>query len=742
MNQARKLSIAWVALAILSLLSSPSLAATTCSASATPAISAGYAHTVALKSDGSIVAWGKNVNGQLGDGSTSQSVNPKLIGTGYQAIAAGKGPDSAYTLAIKSDGSLWAWGDNTHGQLGDGTTTATLSPKQIGTATGYTKIAAGYYHSLAIKSDGTLWAWGNNDHGQLGDGTPTSSLVPMQIGTDATYVAIGAGESHTVALKSDGSLWAWGQNNHGQVGSLKADNLTPANIGAGYSSITASKYGSAAIKSDGSLWGWGDNPLGNGTVLGAQSPTQVGTDTGYTAVALGFGHTVAIKNGGEVWVWGGNLYGSLGDGSIIDSYNPERLDSGYATVAAGNFHSVALKSDGSLMAWGDNGFGQVGDGTTTSPVKAPKAILSSGFSAPDFVAPSAPSGFTAKQAGAGATLSWTAATDNVSVKGYFVYRNSTLVGSPTSASYKDTGLAPSTTYAYTLAAFDGSCNLSPSVSATLTTSSDTQIPMVPADLKATQSTSSTGIALSWKASIDDVGVTSYQVYRGTLALASQAQGNVTSYTDNDAGLIASTEYTYTVAACDDAGYCSAPSAPVSVLTPQKLTTNTTTIANLTALPKTISTVDLTWTASSPAASYNIYRNGALAGNSTTTSFSDAGLIASSAYSYTVAACDTAGSCSAQSAPVSAITLQVGATDSSQMLSDCLFNWAELNNATAFAPRGSASQSDGTYYWRSYSQTNAYLAVVSGKLYYLGPLSSNAAVDLGTVSTWYATAGCH
>jgi len=746
MNHPRKLSLEWVTLAALALMSSHSLAATTCSVAATPAISAGYAHVVALKNDGSLAVWGKNSNGQLGDGTTSQSSSPKQIGTGYKAIAAGKGPDTAYTLAVKSDGSLWAWGDNTHGQLGDGTNTATLSPKQIGTATGYLLLAAGYYHSLAIKSDGTLWAWGKNDHGQLGDGSTTTSLVPKQIGSDTTFVAIAAGESHSVALKSDGSLWTWGQNGHGQLGngSSSTDVLAPGNVGSGYSLIAAGKYHTAAIKTAGTLWAWGDNSfgqLGDGSQLPRSSPGQVGTDIGHTAITAGYGHTVAIKNGGEVWAWGGNLYGSLGDGSILDSYSPKRIDTGYASVAAGNFHNAALKSDGSLWAWGDNGFGQVGDGTTTSPVTSPKSILSSGYSAPDYVAPSAPSGFTTKQAGAGASLNWTAATDNVSVKGYFLYRDGILVGSPTTASYKDSGLSPVTTYTYTLAAFDGSCNISPSITATLTTSSDTQVPMVPADLKATQSTSSSGIALTWKASIDDVGVTWYQVYRGGTLLASEAQGNVTSYTDNDAGLIASTEYSYTVAACDAAGYCSAPSAPASVVTPQKLTTTTSSIANLTAVAKTISKIDLTWTVSTAAVSYNIYRNGALAGNSATTSFSDSGLIASSSYSYTVAPCDGAGLCSAQSASVSAITLQIGAADSSQTISDCLFNWAELNNAANFAPRGSQSQSDGPYYWRSYSQTSSYLAVFSGKLYYLGPASSNAALDLGAASTWYSTAGC-
>ena len=747
MNHLRRLSIEWLALATMALISPHGFSATTaCSASATPAISAGYAHTVALKNDGSLSAWGKNNLGQLGDGTTNASLNPKQIGTGYKAIAAGKGPDTAFTLAIKTDGSLWAWGNNTHGQLGDGTTTESLSPTQIGSATGYLAVAAGYYHSVALKSDGSLWAWGRNDHGQLGDGTTTNSSIPKQIGTDTSYRAIAAGESHTVALKSDGSLWTWGLNHHGQLGNGPSgiDSLVPQKIGTGYSVIDAGKYHTAAIKSDGSLWTWGYNDfgqLGDGSIIGKSVPRQVGTDTNYSAVAAGYGHTVAVKQTGELWATGSNLYGSLGDGTIVDSLVPKLIGAGYIATAAGNFHTAALKSDGSLWTWGDNGFGQVGDGTTTSPVTSAKKILSTGFALPDFVAPTAPSGFATRQAGTATNLSWTAATDNVGVKGYFLYRDGALVASPTTASYQDVGLAASTTYTYTLAAFDGSCNLSPSITATLITSSDTQTPMVPADLKASPNATSAGIDLTWSASIDDVGVTSYQVYRGNVALASQAQGNVTRYTDNDAGLISSTEYSYTVAACDGAGYCSAPSAPVAVITPQKLAANTSPIANLTTMPRNTSTVDLTWTAATPAATYNIYRNGALVGSSSATSYTDSGLIASSAYSYTVAGCDAGGVCSARSEPVSVITLQNGAIDTSKALSDCLFNWAETNYPSYFAPGGFPSHDNAPYYWRSYANTNANLVVSAGKLYYLGPLSNNTLADLGVASIWYSTAGC-
>jgi alpha-tubulin suppressor-like RCC1 family protein len=182
-------------------------------------VAAGYYYNVALKSDGSLWAWGQNLSGQIGDGTRTNSLVPKQIDTGYVAIAAGYGD----TVALKSDGSLWAWGDNSYGQLGVTTETCffkadswpcSTTPKQIGT--GYTKIAQGYSHTVALKADGSLWAWGNNSYGQLGDGTTNSSGVPKQIGTG--YVAVAAGGSSTSAVKSDGSLWAWGNNSYGQLG--------------------------------------------------------------------------------------------------------------------------------------------------------------------------------------------------------------------------------------------------------------------------------------------------------------------------------------------------------------------------------------------------------------------------------------------------------------------------------------------------------------------------------------------
>jgi cytochrome c oxidase assembly protein Cox11 len=169
-----------------------------------------------VKSDGTLWAWGYNWYGQLGDERTTDNYSPERIGTDSNWVSVSAGLD--HTGAVKSDGTLWAWGANYYGQLGDGTTLNRYSPAQIGTDTNWVSVAAGYFHMAALKSDGTLWAWGGNTRGELGDGTTTDSYNPEQISMESgPWVSVAAG-SHTVAVKSDGTLWAWGPNWAGQLG--------------------------------------------------------------------------------------------------------------------------------------------------------------------------------------------------------------------------------------------------------------------------------------------------------------------------------------------------------------------------------------------------------------------------------------------------------------------------------------------------------------------------------------------
>ncbi|MFA7281196.1 MAG: M12 family metallo-peptidase [Sterolibacterium sp.] len=332
-------------------------------------LAAGLYHSLALKSDGSLWAWGFNDYGQLGDGTQTRRNSPVSIGTGFSAIAAGY----EHNLAIKSDGTLWSWGLNMAGGLGDGSRDdMTISLRLVGT--GYSAIAAGAYHSVALKIDGSLWAWGYNDYGQCGDTTRTSSAIPVLI--DSGFSAIAAGYYHTLAIKTDGALWAWGDNAFGQVGNGTTTNrLSPTQIGTGYSAIAAGAAHSLALKVDGSLWAWGYNgfgQLGDGSATDQHQPALIGT--GYSAIAAGNLHSVGLKNDGTLWAWGNNTDGQLGDGSNTQRNTPVQIGEGFTSIAAGAYHTLAIKADGSLWAWGNNEYGQLGDGMVSAPRSSPAKI--------------------------------------------------------------------------------------------------------------------------------------------------------------------------------------------------------------------------------------------------------------------------------------------------------------------------------------------------------------------------------
>ncbi|MFH1227954.1 MAG: hypothetical protein V1701_08635 [Planctomycetota bacterium] len=278
-------------------------------------------HTVALKTDGTLWTWGGNPNGQLGDGTfDSKNVPTQISGTNWSAVAVG----GRHTVALKTDGTLWAWGGNHDGELGDGTTKYKNVPTQI-TGTNWSAIAAGYYYTIALKSDGTLWTWGENDFGQLGDGTTAGKNVPTQI-SGTNWSAIAAGNAHTVALKTDGTLWAWGNGNDGQLGNgehripalyIIEYRTRPIQIaGTNWSAVAAGTFHTVALKQDGTLWTWGENydgQLGNGTTGDNKArPTQI-AGTNWSAIAAGDAHTVALKTDGTLWTWGSNNAGQLGD---------------------------------------------------------------------------------------------------------------------------------------------------------------------------------------------------------------------------------------------------------------------------------------------------------------------------------------------------------------------------------------------------------------------------------------------
>jgi alpha-tubulin suppressor-like RCC1 family protein len=327
--------------------------------------SGGYFHSLTLKMGGSVWAWGGNQYGQLGNGTFTNSSQPVQVNglTNIISVASSE----SHTVALKSDGSVWAWGSNDWGQLGDGTVINRAIPIQVGGLTDIVACAAGLSHTLIVKSDGTVWGWGNNVAGQLGDGTTANTLVPVQANGIQEVIAVWANSNHTVALKSNGTVWTWGDPQSGVLGRT-GDSYTPAPVSnlTGIVAVAAGDAHTMALKSDGTVWGWGGNgsgQLGIGTFSQDPqlTPVQAVGLTGIVAIAAGDYQTVALKSDGTVWECGTILLGTW-------NVYPIQVSglSGVIAIGAGVNHNVAIKSDGTVWTWGLNSSGQLGNGTTNN----------------------------------------------------------------------------------------------------------------------------------------------------------------------------------------------------------------------------------------------------------------------------------------------------------------------------------------------------------------------------------------
>lgn len=346
-------------------------------------LSVGSDNTIAIKADGKIWGWGNNGLGALGLGKFSGSQitpTPSNDTSTFTQIASG---GNSFSIALKSDGTLWATGSNTYGFLGIGNYENEKSFTQIGSATDWKSISAGGSHVLAIKTDGTLWAWGANNEGQLGNGTKTMSNVPIQIGVETNWQHVSAGGYYfSAAIKTDGTLWVWGNDSYGQLGNgqITIHYTIPTKIDTAtdWQKISAGQYQMIAIKNNGTLWAWGDNSAGSigiGNTTPVSVPIQVGIANNWKQISAGNLTSYAIKTDGTLWAWGYNSNGQLGDGTTTQKTIPTQigLETNWQLVAGAMsyYYAVALKNDGSAWSWGINNFGVLGDGTTiqrTTPI--------------------------------------------------------------------------------------------------------------------------------------------------------------------------------------------------------------------------------------------------------------------------------------------------------------------------------------------------------------------------------------
>lgn len=318
--------------------------------------------------------WGTNYQGRLGSGTSgaaSSRSSPVQVGslTNWKSVSVSSG----HTLAVKTDGTLWAWGTGTNGILGLGNTYHRSSPVQVGGLTTWRKVSTGGQgSSFAISTDGTLWSWGYNNVGSLGFGDQVNRSSPTQLST-SSWDNIATNGRFTLAVKTDGTLWSCGDNYYGQLGSgNRSTNFTLTQQGSltDWKSVSAGGAHSLAVKKDGTLWSWGKNTngqLGGGST--SSSPVQVGSLTDWSQVSAGHSSSLALKKDGTLWAWGLNGDGQLGLGDTSQRNSPVQVGSqtNWKSIDAALYASFAVKTDGTLWAWGKNNsaYGNLGLNDTT-----------------------------------------------------------------------------------------------------------------------------------------------------------------------------------------------------------------------------------------------------------------------------------------------------------------------------------------------------------------------------------------
>jgi alpha-tubulin suppressor-like RCC1 family protein len=338
-------------------------------------LSAGVHYTAAIKTDGTLWIWGRATNGALGNAETAGNISTPITtfagGTNWKQISTSFDILST-TAAIKTDGTLWTWGNGQSGPLGNGYDTNRSTPvTTFAGGTNWKQVSCGANHLAAIKTDGTLWTWGPTTNGRLGNNTTLSAAIVTPITTFAggnNWKQVSCGAEHTAAIKTDGTLWTWGNSGYGQLGNNQTtDRSSPITTFAGgtnWKQVSCGGYQTAAIKTDGTLWTWGNGQLGqlgNAQTINVLTPaTTFAGGTNWKQVSFKWYHSAAIKTDGTLWTWGLGTSGQLGNYDLNSVSTPVTTFAGgnnWKQVDAGTYHTAALSDDGvnkRLYVFGNN----------------------------------------------------------------------------------------------------------------------------------------------------------------------------------------------------------------------------------------------------------------------------------------------------------------------------------------------------------------------------------------------------
>lgn len=363
----------------------------------------GYGNSSTVYAGAEAYGWGYNFAGNIGDNTRVNASSPVQVGTdtNYTDIASGGTGTSAFTLAVRTDGSLWAWGDGGQGCTGLNTTLDRSSPVQVGALTNWSSVETGKRSAYAIKTDGTLWAWGSNDQGQLADGTIVNKSSPVQVGSETNWTQVQSGQAHVAAFTTDNDMYMWGSGGIGQLGiptTKGTSRSSPVQVPGSWLTAGLGDSYSLAIKTDGGLYAFGSNSnsaLGlNDNNIHRSSPTQIGALTTWE-VAAGAKNSfcsAAIKTDGTLWTWAKNNAGNLGQNNRINRSSPVQVgsDTDWKTVAMDDDMGTGTKGNGELYMWGIGTIGQLGQNdviSRSSPVQvAGTGWLKSDVSGPNIAA--------------------------------------------------------------------------------------------------------------------------------------------------------------------------------------------------------------------------------------------------------------------------------------------------------------------------------------------------------------------